>query len=95
MRRLGGLRGGRGLGRCGKGVDDALESDVVVSYSDTQSEADTFVTSSHGLAIPAVKSGAVAELVGTEFIASVSPPTALSLPWGLDTLVEQLAVAAK
>ena len=74
---------------------DKLESDVVVSYSDTQAEADTFVTSSHGLAIPAVKSGAVAELVGTEFIASVSPPTALSLPWGLDTLVEQLAVAAK
>jgi iron complex transport system substrate-binding protein len=72
---------------------DKLESDVVVSYSDTQAEADTFVTSSHGLAIPAVKSGAVAELVGTEFIASVSPPTALSLPWGLDTLVEQLASA--
>ena len=74
---------------------DKLESDVVVSYSDTQAEADTFVASSHGLAIPAVKSGAVAELVGTEFIASVSPPTALSLPWGLDTLVEQLAVATK
>lgn len=74
---------------------DKLESDVVVSYSDTQAEADTFVASSHGLAIPAVKAGAVAELVGTEFIASVSPPTALSLPWGLDTLVEQLAVAAK
>ena len=31
--------------------------------------------------------------VGTEFIASVSPPTALSLPWGLDEVVDQLAAA--
>jgi iron complex transport system substrate-binding protein len=40
-----------------------------------------------------VQQGAVAQLVGTEFIASVSPPTALSLPWGLDEVVDQLAAA--
>ncbi|CAN5310635.1 iron-siderophore ABC transporter substrate-binding protein [soil metagenome] len=74
---------------------DKLKSDVVVSYSDTQKEADAFLASPKDLAIPAVKAGAVAQLVGTSFIASVSPPTALSLPWGLDTLVDQLAKAVK
>lgn len=72
---------------------DQLESDVVLGYSDTQAEADAFVTSSHGLAIPAVAAGNVATVVGTEFIAAVSPPTALSLPWGLDELVASLADA--
>jgi iron complex transport system substrate-binding protein len=72
---------------------DKLEADVVVSYSDTQAEADTFVASSHGQTIPAVAAGNVATLVGTEFIASVSPPTALSLPWGLDQFVTALAAA--
>jgi iron complex transport system substrate-binding protein len=41
-----------------------------------------------------VRRGAVAQVVGSEFIASVSPPTALSLTWGLDTYVEALAGAA-
>jgi iron complex transport system substrate-binding protein len=74
---------------------DQLESDVVLSYSDTQAEADAFVNSSHGLSIPAVAAGNVATAVGTEFIASVSPPTALSLSWGLDELVAALSDAAK
>ena len=72
---------------------DKLESDVVLSYSDTQAEADAFVSSSHGLSIPAVASGNVATAVGTSFIASVSPPTALSLTWGLDDLVSALEKA--
>ena len=72
---------------------DALESDVVVSYSDTQAEADAFVASAHGSTIPAVAAGAVATVVGTEFIASVSPPTALSLTWGLDDLISALEKA--
>ena len=45
--------------------------------------------------MPQVTSGAVASLVGAEFIASVSPPTALSLPWGLDEVVTQLATAVE
>ena len=72
---------------------DKLEADVVVAYADTQAEADAFVASSHGQTIPAVKAGNVATVVGTEFIASVSPPTALSLPWGLDQFVTALATA--
>lgn len=72
---------------------DKLQSDVVLSYSDTQAEADAFLASSHGTAIPAVAAGAVATVVGTEFIASVSPPTALSVSWGLDELVAALSAA--
>jgi iron complex transport system substrate-binding protein len=70
---------------------DKLESDVVVVYADTQAEADAFLKDR--TAIPAVAAGNVATIVGTEYISSVSPPTALSLTWGLDTFIESLAVA--
>ena len=73
---------------------DKLDADIIVAYADTQEALDTFLNSSYGQAIPAVRSGAVAGVVGTEFIASVSPPTALSLTWGLDQLVGSLAEAA-
>jgi iron complex transport system substrate-binding protein len=72
---------------------DQLEADVVLSYSDTQAEADAFLTAPQTSVIPAVQAGNVAQLVGTEYIAAVSPPTALSLPWGLDQLVEALSAA--
>ncbi|MFB2584838.1 iron-siderophore ABC transporter substrate-binding protein [Herbiconiux liukaitaii] len=72
---------------------DQLESDVVLAYSDTQEAADTFLTAPQTSVIPAVASGNVAELVGAQYIAAVSPPTALSLPWGLDQLVDALAAA--
>lgn len=73
---------------------DRLASDIVVSYHDTQDEAETFLAAAHIQAIPAVQSGAVAQVVGTEYIAAVSPPTALSLTWGLDDLVASLSAAA-
>lgn len=74
---------------------DQLEADVVLSYSATQAEADTFLSSPQTSVIPAVKAGAVAELVGTQYVAAVSPPTAISLPWGLDQLVNSLAAATE
>ncbi|BAU31149.1 iron ABC transporter, substrate binding protein [Microcella alkaliphila] len=70
-----------------------LASDVLVVYGSTPEEAQALLNAPYGQAIPAVADGAVAQLVGTEFIASVSPPTALSLPWGLDEVVAQLAAA--
>jgi len=70
---------------------DKLEADVVVAYSDTQEEADAFLTDR--TAIPAVAAGNVAAIVGTEYISSVSPPTALSLTWGLDRFIESLTEA--
>ncbi|MCS5736133.1 iron-siderophore ABC transporter substrate-binding protein [Herbiconiux daphne] len=74
---------------------DQLDADVVLSYSDTQAEADAFLTAPQTSVIPAVQAGHVAQLVGTDYIAAVSPPTALSLPWGLDQLVDALAAATK
>lgn len=72
-----------------------LSSDVLVSYASTQEESDAFLKSDYAQLMEQVRVGAVAEVVGTEFIASVSPPTALSLTWGLDTYVGLLADAAK
>lgn len=74
---------------------DRLESDVVISYHDTQAEADAFLASAPIRAIPAVARGQVAQVVGTELIAAVSPPTALSLTYGLDELVSALSAAAQ
>ncbi len=70
-----------------------LASDVIVVYGSTPEEAQALLEAPYGQAIPAVADGAVAQLVGTEFIASVSPPTALSLTWGLEEVVDQLASA--
>jgi iron complex transport system substrate-binding protein len=72
---------------------DQLDSDLILSYHDTQAEADAFLESGPISAIPAVSRGQVAQVVGTELIAAVSPPTALSLTYGLDELVEALSSA--
>jgi iron-siderophore transport system substrate-binding protein len=74
---------------------DQLDSDLIISYHDTQEEADAFLTSAPIQAIPAVARGQVAQVVGTELIAAVSPPTALSLTYGLDELVASLSAAAQ
>ena len=74
---------------------DQLDSDLVISYHDTQEEADAFLASAPIQAIPAVGRGQVAQVVGTELIAAVSPPTALSLTYGLDELVTALSAAAQ
>lgn len=73
---------------------DELESDVLVTYGTTQEELQAFLDAPYAQVMPQIGSGAVAHLVGTQLIAAVSPPTALSLPWGLDEVVDQLAVAA-
>lgn len=74
---------------------DRLTSDVLVSFADDQKTSDAFLASPHARTMDQVKRGAVAEVVGTEFIAAVSPPTALSLTWGLDEYVDLLAGAAR
>lgn len=74
---------------------DQLESDLILSYHDTQAEADAFLASAPIQAIPAVSRGQVAQVIGTELIAAVSPPTALSLTYGLDELIASLSAAAE
>ena len=74
---------------------DRLDSDILVSFADTQEVSDRFLASDHAQLLPQVAEGTVAEVVGTDFIASVSPPTALSLTWGLDEYVSILSAAAQ
>lgn len=73
---------------------DQLTSDILVSFADTQKQSDAFMNSAHGKTMEQVQEGAVAQVVGEEFVSSVSPPTALSLTWGLDEYVKLLAAAA-
>ena len=73
---------------------DRLEADLVVNYASTDEEAQTFLDQSYAQAIPAVGNGAVANVTGDPLIAAMSPPTALSLTWGLQDYVELLSEAA-
>lgn len=70
-----------------------LTSDLLVVYGSTQEEADAFLTAPYAQVMPQVTGRAVAQLIGTELIASVSPPTALSITWGLDRTVDALSTA--
>lgn len=72
---------------------DKLASDVIVSYHATQEEADAFLAKPEVQAIPAVAEGRVAQVVGNEYVSSVSPPTALSVEWGMPDLIDALADA--
>lgn len=71
---------------------DQIDAQVIFTQAEEQSALDEFVASDRGRLIPAVAQGAVASIVGEENVAAVSP-TALSLPWLLPTMVEQLADA--
>ncbi|MDO8121292.1 ABC transporter substrate-binding protein [Isoptericola sp. b490] len=71
-----------------------LTSDVLVLYASDAAEAAAFLAAPSSQVMPQVTHGAVAELVGSDVVASVSPPTALSLTWGLDRTVHALAQAA-
>lgn len=74
---------------------DELESDVVLVYGTTDEELDAFLDSSYAQLMPQITEGNFASLTGATIIASVSPPTALSLTWGLDQFVDALAAAIK
>jgi iron complex transport system substrate-binding protein len=66
-----------------------------VSYADTAEASAAFLASDPAQLMAQVRDGRVAEVVGTELIAAVSPPTALSLTWGLDEFVAALSEAAQ
>lgn len=76
---------------------DRIDADVVVTYFDDDEQAAAFLEDQKALAIPAVKDGNVAQVVGRERISAVSPPTALSFKWagGMPELVEKLAAAVE
>ncbi|MCF6744297.1 iron-siderophore ABC transporter substrate-binding protein [Blastococcus sp. KM273128] len=72
-----------------------LTSDVLVAYSDTEAGMEEFLSGPQGQLMEQVRTGAVAQVVGQQLIAAVSPPTALSLTWGLEEYVAALSAAAE
>ncbi|WP_010204055.1 iron-siderophore ABC transporter substrate-binding protein [Salinibacterium sp. PAMC 21357] len=72
---------------------DELDSDLLIAYAETQEVGDTFATQPYAQSIPAVANGGLVAVNGASLVASVSPPTALSLPWGIDDFVDAIARA--
>lgn len=70
-----------------------LTSDVLVVYSDDQKGIDTFLAKPYAKSMQQVRAGHVAPVVGPEFVAAVSPPTVLSLTWGIDGYLKALSKA--
>ncbi|RYU09330.1 iron-siderophore ABC transporter substrate-binding protein [Nocardioides iriomotensis] len=73
---------------------DQLDSDVLLSYADSPQTQKAFMNAASTTTLPQYDAGTIAEATGEELVASVSPPTALSLTWGLDAYVDLLSEAA-
>jgi iron complex transport system substrate-binding protein len=71
---------------------DQIDAEVVFTQVDSQDALNAFLTSDRTKLIPAVAAGAVGAIVGEENVAAITP-TALTLPWILPDMVEQLATA--
>ena len=71
---------------------DQIDAEVIFTQVDTEEQLQTFLTSDRTKLIPAVAAGAVGAIVGEENVAAISP-TALTLPWILPDIVDQLATA--
>ncbi|MFG6445779.1 ABC transporter substrate-binding protein [Microbacterium sp. P06] len=71
---------------------DQIDAEVVFTQADDEAALETFLTSDRTRLIPAVAAGAVGAIVGEENVAAISP-TALTFPFILPTMVEQLAEA--
>ena len=72
---------------------DQLTSDVLLSYADSEKTQAAFRSSASTKTMQQYDAGTIAEATGEELVASVSPPTALSLTWGLDDYVSLLSEA--
>ncbi|WP_460773995.1 ABC transporter substrate-binding protein [Microbacterium sp. GXF7504] len=71
---------------------DSIDAEVIFTQVEDEQALETFLTSSRTRLIPAVAAGAVGAIVGAENVNGISP-TALSIPWSLPSIVEQLAKA--
>ena len=74
---------------------DQLEGDIFITYYEEQSALDEWLSRSYVANYPPIVNGGLAALVGTENVASVSPPTVLSLRWGFPTYLGVIAAAAE
>ena len=71
---------------------DKIDAEVIFTQVESEEALDAFLTSARTSIIPGVANGAVGAIVGEENVAAISP-TALTLPWILPTIVEQLTTA--
>ncbi len=71
-----------------------IESDVLVVYAETPEDTTAFLTDGPTAQMAQVQDGRVAVIEGAPLVAAVSPPTALSLTWGLDDYLAALGEAA-
>lgn len=74
---------------------DLLASGILVSYYENQADSDAFFTAPHIARLPQTEAGAYATIVDVEEVAAVSPPSALSLRWGIEDYVALIAAAAE
>lgn len=72
---------------------DQLTSDVLLSYNNDEEAQATVAADPTYQKMSQFQDGTVADIVGEANVSSVSPPTALSLSYSLDTFVEALAGA--
>jgi len=71
-----------------------IDTDLLVMYFDKQSSVDAFTSDPLVAAMPTIKEGRFAPIVGESFVAATSAPSVLSIPWMLDRYVPELATAA-
>ena len=74
---------------------DQLKSDILITYYETQAASDEFFAKPYAQSQAQYQKGAFASLVGVEYVATVSPPSALSLRWGFPHYAEIIAAAAR
>ena len=74
---------------------DQLKSDILITYYETQAASDEFFAKPYAQSQAQYQKGAFASLVGVEYVAAVSPPSALSLRWGFPHYAEIIAAAAR
>ncbi|WP_224403539.1 ABC transporter substrate-binding protein [Pseudonocardia sp. ICBG1034] len=71
-----------------------IDSDVVLMYHATEAERREFEAGPVPELVPQFGRGQVASVVGAANVAAVSPPTALSWPWTIDSFTAALSTAA-
>jgi iron-siderophore transport system substrate-binding protein len=73
---------------------DTVTSDILILIADDEAQKAELLANPFIANLPQVQSGAYAILVGQQFVMSTSAPSVLSIPWGFDQFVPELAAAA-
>ena len=74
---------------------DQLTSDVLLSYTSDEKRVQEIAADPAFQGMQQIQDGTVASVVGESYVSAVSPPTALSLTWGLDAFIDALVPAAE